>query len=35
MPDVKAINIDKTDDMNEIELIMGHDSVRPLGPVFN
>ena len=34
-PGVKTINIDVTGDMNETELIMEHDSVRPLGPIFN
>lgn len=35
MPGVKTINIDNTGDMNETELIMEHESVRPLGPIFN
>ncbi|MFV2004652.1 MAG: hypothetical protein ACC650_05560 [Gammaproteobacteria bacterium] len=35
MPGVKTINIDITGDMNETELIMEHESVRPLGPIFN
>ena len=34
-PGVKTINIDVTGDMNETELIMEHDSARPLGPIFN
>lgn len=35
MPGVKSINIDVTGDMNETEIIMEHESVRPLGPIFN
>ncbi|VAW51660.1 hypothetical protein MNBD_GAMMA05-1504 [hydrothermal vent metagenome] len=35
MPSVKTINIDNTGDMNETELILEHESVRPLGPIFN
>ncbi len=35
MPGVKTINIDVTGDMNETEIIMEHESVRPLGPIFN
>ncbi len=35
MPGVKSINIDITGDMNETDIIMEHDSVRPLGPIFN
>lgn len=35
MPGVKTINIDITGDMNETDIIMEHDSVRPLGPIFN
>ncbi len=35
MPGVKSINIDVSGDMNETELIMDHESVRPLGPIFN
>jgi hypothetical protein len=35
MPGVKTINIDNTGDMNETDLIMEHESVRPLGPIFN
>ncbi len=34
-PGVKTINIDITGDMNETELIMEHESVKPLGPIFN
>ena len=34
MPGVKSINIDITGDMNETDIIMEHESVRPLGPVF-
>lgn len=35
MPGIKSINIDVTGDMNETDLIMEHESVRPLGPIFN
>lgn len=35
LPGVKSINIDITGDMNETDLIMEHESVRPLGPIFN
>ncbi len=35
MPGTKTINIDNTGDMNETELIMEHESVKPLGPIFN
>ncbi len=35
MPGVKTINIDITGDMNETDIIMEHESVRPLGPIFN
>ena len=35
LPGVKSINIDITGDMNETEIIMEHESVRPLGPIFN
>ena len=35
MPGVKTIHIDVTGDMNESELIMEHESVKPLGPIFN
>lgn len=35
MPGVKTINIDVTGDMNETDLIMEHESVKPLGPIFN
>ena len=34
MPGVKSINIDVTGDMNETDIIMEHESVRPLGPIF-
>jgi hypothetical protein len=34
LPGVKTINIDITGDINETDIIMEHDSVRPLGPVF-
>lgn len=35
LPGVKTINIDITGDMNETELLMEHESVKPLGPIFN
>lgn len=35
MPGAKTINIDITGDMNETEIIMEHESVKPLGPIFN
>ncbi len=35
LPGVKTINIDISGDMNETELIMEHESVKPLGPIFN
>jgi len=35
MPGVKSINIDITGDMNETDIIMEHESVRPLGPFFH
>ena len=35
MPGVKAINIDLTGDMNETDIIMGHEASRPLGPIFS
>lgn len=35
LPGVKSINIDITGDMNETDLIMEHESVKPLGPIFN
>ena len=34
MPGVTGVNIDITGDMNETELIMGHEDTRPLGPIF-
>ncbi len=34
LPGVKSINIDITGDMNETDIIMVHESVRPLGPIF-
>ena len=34
MPGVKSVNIDVTGDMNETDIIMEHESVRPLGPIF-
>ncbi|NNJ96496.1 MAG: hypothetical protein HKP12_04995 [Gammaproteobacteria bacterium] len=33
MPGVTGINIDITGDMNETEIIMGHQDSRPLGPI--
>jgi hypothetical protein len=35
LPGIKSINIDVSGDMNETDLIMEHESVRPLGPIFN
>jgi len=35
MPGIKSINIDVSGDMNETDLIMEHESVKPLGPIFN
>jgi len=35
LPGVKTINIDITGDMNETDIIMEHDSVKPLGPIFD
>lgn len=35
MPGVKTVNIDITGDMNETDIIMEHESVKPLGPIFN
>jgi len=35
MPGIKSVNIDITGDMNETDLIMEHESVKPLGPIFN
>lgn len=35
LPGIKTINIDVTGDMNETDLIMEHESVQPLGPIFN
>ena len=35
MPGVKTINIDNTGDMNETDIIMEHESVKPLGPIFS
>ena len=34
MPGVKSVNIDVTGDMNETDIIMEHESVRALGPIF-
>ena len=35
MPGVTGINIDVTGDMNETDIIMGHQDSRPLGPIFS
>ena len=35
MPGVTGINIDITGDMNETDIIMGHEDSRPLGPIFS
>ena len=35
LPGVKSVNIDVTGDMNETDLIMEHESVKPLGPIFS
>ena len=35
MPGVTGINIDVTGDMNETDIIMGHEDNRPLGPIFS
>ena len=35
MPGVTGINIDITGDMNETDIIMGHEDQRPLGPIFS
>ena len=35
LPGIKSVNIDVTGDMNETDLIMEHESVKPLGPIFN
>jgi len=35
LPGIKSINIDVSGDMNETDLIMEHESVKPLGPIFN
>ena len=35
MPGVTGINIDLTGDMNETDIIMGHEDNRPLGPIFS
>ena len=35
MPGVKTVAIDNTGDMNETDIVMEHESVRPLGPIFN
>ena len=33
MPGVTGVNIDITGDMNETDIIMGHQDARPLGPI--
>jgi hypothetical protein len=35
MPGVKSVNIDVSGDMNETDIIMEHESVKPLGPIFS
>ncbi len=35
MPGVKSVNIDITGDINETDIIMEHESVKPLGPIFS
>ncbi|MCG6936780.1 MAG: hypothetical protein LJE83_01220 [Gammaproteobacteria bacterium] len=35
MPGVKSVDIDITGDMNQTEIIMEQESVKPLGPIFN
>ena len=35
LPGIKTVHIDITGDMSETDLIMEHESVRPLGPIFN
>ena len=35
MPGVKSVNIDVTGDMNETDIIMGIETSKPLGPIFN
>lgn len=35
LPGVKSINIDVTGDVNETDVIMESESVKPLGPIFN
>ena len=35
MPGVRSINIDITGDMNETDIIMGTETNKPLGPIFN
>ena len=35
MPGVTGVNIDITGDMNETDIIMGHEDSRPLGPIFS
>ena len=35
LPGVKSINIDITGDINETDIIMQHESVKPLGPIFS
>jgi hypothetical protein len=34
LPGITGINIDITGDMNETDIIMGHEDQRPLGPIF-
>lgn len=35
MPGVKSVDIDITGDMNQTEIIIEQESVKPLGPIFN
>ncbi len=35
MPGVKSVNIDVTGDINETDIIMVDETVKPLGPVFD
>lgn len=35
MPGVSGVHIDITGDMNETDLIMGTETNKPLGPIFN
>ena len=35
MPGVKTVNIDNSGDIHETEIILEHESVKPLGPIFS